>query len=326
MRSTRKPHASGGDRRTGGARTRRIVLALSLATTTLGFVRLTSAAPPAVEEVAPKESAPGPGMPATAPEPSLLDDDTVRQVHAAGVSSSCEACHTEDAWLPARFAHERTGYALVGRHARAECASCHASGYARAPSTSCSACHADVHRQELGAQCQTCHGPESWASRFPVDAHRRTGFPLSGRHAFLPCEECHANKRDRQFARAAKDCVDCHARDAQRTAGALFDHGRNARLSQCQSCHDPWSFRPARLDEHERCFTLSRGPHARVSCSECHEPARPVVVRGTCRTETVRCASCHAHTCDQMDGVHGDVAGYRCASLACAQCHGGAQR
>jgi hypothetical protein len=258
--------------------------------------------------------------------PREPDAAIIATIHAAGVSSSCEACHTEDGWLPARFAHERTGYALEGRHERADCVACHTRGFEKTPSTSCASCHQDTHRRELGMMCQGCHTPQSWASRFPTDAHRRTAFPLSGRHAFLPCEECHTDKRDRRYSRSALDCVDCHARDAERTRGQLFDHVRNARTTNCQGCHDPWSYIPARYTEHERCFTLTSGPHRRVTCSECHQPATPVVARGDCRTETVRCASCHEHRCEEMDDEHDDVAGYRCASLACAQCHGGARR
>ncbi|MBI5504622.1 MAG: cytochrome c3 family protein, partial [Deltaproteobacteria bacterium] len=41
---------------------------------------------------------------------------------------TCESCHTSAGWKPARFTvadHERTRFALVGRHAKAQCAACH---------------------------------------------------------------------------------------------------------------------------------------------------------------------------------------------------------
>ena len=45
--------------------------------------------------------------------------------------------------------------------------------------------------------------------------------PLTGRHAFIPCQECHGDRRDRGFARTTPECLACHQQDYDRTS-----HGR----------------------------------------------------------------------------------------------------
>jgi hypothetical protein len=55
-------------------------------------------------------------------------------------------------------------------------------------------CHAEVGQKAHGdfGACETCHAP----ARFSPSSfdHASTGFPLLGRHATLPCQDCHAGK------------------------------------------------------------------------------------------------------------------------------------
>ncbi|MDP2343620.1 MAG: cytochrome C [Deltaproteobacteria bacterium] len=239
--------------------------------------------------------------------------------HPAGLR--CDACHTPAGWRPAKFVHERTGFPLVGQHVGVTCTACHTRDWSDPVPQSCAGCHQDPHAQEFGLQCRACHDERAWQPLFVVDAHRRTQFPLSGRHASLPCEQCHVEKRERTFTRAALSCTACHARDAQRATTTTLDHRRLS--SQCQQCHVPVSFTPARFVEHDACFPLAGTVHAAVRCSECHD-ARTLPgsrVSGACAGVPVRCADCHVHRASVSDREHRGVPGYAHQSEKCAACH-----
>lgn len=258
------------------------------------------------------------GAPSEAMSPAAL-----QQIHEQAKGSPCEACHTEDGWLPARFAHERTGFALEGAHRKALCESCHRADYAKPPPRGCAGCHQDVHQQEFGLTCTGCHQENDWSPRFNVDAHRRTNFPLFGRHAFLPCQECHTDRRDHRFSRQTKGCVDCHLNDYERTALASVDHRASQFSTDCRSCHQPTGYRPARFLLHESCFPILTGPHRAFQCITCHAPQRRLVADGRCDTGNAACINCHTgdHAQARMDAVHDGVPGYDWTSPRCIGCH-----
>jgi hypothetical protein len=235
--------------------------------------------------------------------------------------AACDKCHTTDGWSAVVFAHERTGFPLRGLHARARCQSCHAGSFTRALGKECGACHRDVHRGSLGARCAGCHDEQDWRSRFDADAHRRTDFPLVGRHAFIPCEECHGDRRDRTFTRSTPQCVACHQRDYDRTAAGAVDHRAAGFPTKCQSCHQPWRFAGATFPAHEVCFPIASGRHAGIRCLDCHTslPAG-LPANGQCSTGTASCQRCHP--C----GRHPSVAGFACVDRKCYECHTSAGR
>jgi hypothetical protein len=243
------------------------------------------------------------------------------QAGAHGGETKCGACHSTDSWGDVAFAHERTGFPLVGGHKLASCKQCHPQSFSRPISHQCTACHKDPHRGQLGALCQGCHDELSWKSKFDADAHRRTGFPLTGRHAFLPCESCHGNVLDRSFARPVSTCFDCHQRDYERTRQAAFvDHVAWGLGTECKDCHVPWHFTGAFFPAHERCFQLSGGPHAGIRCQQCHTAPPTGVVPGTCSTNNAACQRCH--TCDAaLTQAHATVLGFQCADRKCYECH-----
>ena len=255
----------------------------------------------------------------------LLAGQPARSTHPptqGGESLRCDACHTPGGWRPARFAHERTSYPLEGKHRTAPCVNCHTAGYDEPLPTACATCHVDPHQLEFGLQCKACHTPESFQPLFAVDAHRRTGFPLIGRHAVLPCEECHVQKRERTFTRVALDCQACHVRDAARARLTTVDH-RVAPFSRasCGNCHAPTSFFGGRYAEHDRCFPISVGKHAPFTCAQCHAGLAGARANGNCNGPPARCAECHEHRADKTDGIHREVPGYLHASERCAACH-----
>jgi hypothetical protein len=238
----------------------------------------------------------------------------------AGAQTRCESCHSTSGWTQVTFDHSRTGFPLEGRHVMADCRSCHTSGDFRTPvPASCAACHRDVHTGEFGTRCGSCHDARDWASRFGPEAHRRTNFPLTGRHAAIPCEECHLEQRDRRFTRATRDCVACHQADYARTAGTALDHARAGFGTDCKGCHFPTRFKGARFKAHEACFQIARGSHAGIACLDCHSALTSFAVSGTCSTNTADCMRCHA--CARVTPQHSSVAGFQCKDRKCYECH-----
>ncbi len=255
---------------------------------------------------------------AAAPPPPPL---RLQPLGHMATDTRCEACHSPSGWKPVAFDHSRTGFPLEGRHVSASCRGCHGSSTDfRAPvATSCAACHQDVHTGEFGTRCASCHDPFGWATLFGPDAHRNTNFPLTGRHAAIPCEECHQNQRDRRFTRSAADCYACHLADYARTAGTPLDHPRAGFGTDCKSCHFPVRFKDARFPAHDTCFQLSAGPHAGIGCLDCHTTLTSLATPGTCSTNTADCMRCHA--CSHETQTHATVAGFQCSNRKCYECH-----
>ena len=248
--------------------------------------------------------------------------------HANTGGTQCISCHSTAGWSPVQFNHEKTGFALKGKHARVTCKSCHAHDFTSELPMSCVGCHRDIHGGQLGARCESCHDEKSWQPLFSADAHRRSTFPLIGAHATIPCVECHSDARDRQFSRPAVTCAACHQADITRTRGTAVDHVALNFTAGCETCHLPTRFTPARFPQHDLCFVLSAGPHSVLSCTQCHTSlpttASPA---GTCRTGTASCTGCHEHQCMgpgsmlPTDARHANVAGYACKDRKCFECH-----
>jgi hypothetical protein len=276
---------------------------------------------------APPEPKPAPA-PSTAPDggkPADLGLRTPGFVHPQG-DTDCAACHTAEGWRPVSFAHERTGFPLEGRHREVTCKSCHQTNtFADPIPRACSACHRDPHLGRLGQRCQDCHDPTTFASQaFGPEAHRRTNFPLTGRHALLACEECHGDRRDRGFDRPTTRCAGCHEADLARatSGGAAVDHATGPFASpDCRNCHATWRFAPALFSAHQACFDIRRGPHASIRCIGCHTNIPPVDLSGqlTCNTDTANCIGCHRHS--NEGPKHAGVAGFAPVNRKCYECH-----
>jgi hypothetical protein len=241
---------------------------------------------------------------------------------AAGEQTTrCAACHSAASWATSTFAHDKTGFPLVGAHREASCKGCHPDPRFQAPvARACAACHQDVHQGRLGRRCDRCHEPTSWASTsFDADVHRRSAFPLTGRHAVTPCDSCHGDKRDRGFTRPTRECVACHEEDLVRatSGGAAVDHDAAGFPTTCQSCHSAWRFSPAGLPAHEACFQISSGEHAGIACTACHTSLPPVDYSQpfTCQSGTAACTRCHS--CSS----HEPVQGFACIDRRCYECH-----
>lgn len=216
----------------------------------------------------------------------------------------CRSCHTDHkgrdvnvaAFEPKTFDHTKTDFVLGGAHARSECQSCHLTGhkYREAP-TSCNGCHRkdDRHKGALGVACADCHTQVNWKeSQFD---HRKTRFPLAGKHVDTPCKSCHAVET---YRGAPLTCVACHKKDDKQHRGRLGE--------RCETCHSAKTWSDVAAFQHDRDTKFAlRGAHRAAKCETCHT-APPLQAK----TPT-NCYACH-----KADDKHNATLG-----SACGDCH-----
>jgi hypothetical protein len=142
----------------------------------------------------------------------------------------CAQCHVPAGWAQAKVDHST--WPLKGAHERTPCYRCHGSnasagkGARREAATyrgvprACDGCHADTHAGQFRLSepvrgCEACH--DAAAFKIATFAHEQlTGYALTGKHATIACEKCHAPARLRNGSTAVRyrlgyrACGDCH--------------------------------------------------------------------------------------------------------------------
>jgi hypothetical protein len=194
--------------------------------------------------------------------------------HNGQFGTNCASCHTTSAWTGATFDHNLAAFKLTGAHVNTACTSCHQNGVFKGTAQDCYSCHRskDKHNGQFGTNCASCHTTSTWKGA--TFNHNLSGFPLTGRHANLACENCHTGG---QFSGTPTACASCHA-DPAFHAG-LF--GTN-----CASCHNTsnWSAtyngsHPGIADEggsgvnhgHTSCRTCHVSNFNSAVCTACHD-------------------------------------------------------
>jgi len=212
--------------------------------------------------------------------------------HRGTLGDGCDACHDEAAWKPAPgFDHARS-WRLEGSHQRVTCVKCHpdqedpefnatafptprARVYARfkpVSHESCTACHRDPHRNRFGSDCLACHNQETWRVKLGqerVAFHRRTAFPLEGRHQSVPCERCHRTGRNgkRHFKPIPHDtCQRCHPNAHPDIPDPEME------TLKCTSCHSYEGYLPVNygIERHATTRFPLEDAHLATPCAECH--------------------------------------------------------
>jgi nitrate/TMAO reductase-like tetraheme cytochrome c subunit len=208
---------------------------------------------------------------------------------AAEFDPDCLACHTLEAWTPATFDHDSTGFALRNAHVGPTCGDCHTDGYQADSLRTCIDCHLDDFEAttdpdhveaDIDRDCAACHSDAAWEpSTFDHDG---TGFALRGGHAPPTCVDCHADGYERPQPR---DCVDCHLDDFEATTEP--DHAEAEIDQDCAACHTVDAWEPATFDHDETGFVLD-GAHDGPTCLDCHADGYAA------RPAPRECIDCHA--------------------------------
>jgi len=252
----------------------------------------------------------------------------------------CASCHPDHAGLDfalvdwgaggqTKFDHQRAGWALDGKHARAKCAACHATEFRKSPAaplsprttgagwtgleTSCISCHArdDVHKAALGASCERCHDAADWKKPTRFD-HAKSAYPLTGKHATVECDKCHKPARLNLRPDAEGRVIGQYKPLPFAECSACHTDPHKGRLSaQCSTCHTTRDFKEVNRKEfdHSRTRYPLAGRHLTVQCEACHganltkkTPAFAACAdchadahfgRGTLRGQSADCGACH---------------------------------
>jgi len=129
--------------------------------------------------------------------------DRMERKRPGGTPFGCEACHNSSSWIDVNgFDHSKTKFPLLGAHRTVQCGACHktpvGSQEVRFKDTpgNCDSCHKDPHGgqfKDRGGKtlCESCHDTQRWVPS-TFDHDRRTKLPLTGGHAHVKCEKCHA--------------------------------------------------------------------------------------------------------------------------------------
>ena len=255
---------------------------------------------------------------------------------------NCASCHPDHAGVDfqlikwpdggsSQFDHRTAGYSLTQSHARLRCEHCHVAKFRVSPAANltpnrrstwtglertCASCHEDVHRGALGDRCTGCHDIGKWTIT-PGFNHDTTDYPLTGKHASVTCEKCHADarlslKRDAKGALIPvyrpvphQTCTACHQ-----------DVHKGAFGANCSACHSTKAFTEisgAKGFDHTRTRFPLKGKHGTVACASCH---RDFTTEAGRRPASSTCATCH-----KVD-PHGGTATLAGRSADCGACHG----
>ena len=232
-------------------------------------------------------------------------------------STSCEECHTEEAWTPATFDHDQQYFPIYsGNHAGEweNCAECHTNPdqYSQ---FSCIDCHehnqAESDRQHVGISgyawasdaCYACHPTGDGDAAFD---HSQTAFPLTGAHNTVSCAECHSAG----YTGTTTVCADCHTTQYNQSVNP--NHLSLNIPTACADCHNTQpDWQPATFSIHNNYYVLD-GAHLPIAndCASCHQ--------GNYVNTASNCQDCHQQ--DYNQAVNPNHAALN-IPLECASCH-----
>ncbi|MCU0619923.1 MAG: hypothetical protein MUC69_00290 [Gemmatimonadales bacterium] len=164
--------------------------------------------------------------------------------------NQCERCHTQQSFVPARYAH--LSYPLRGAHRTVRCAACHATGTYVGTPTACESCHLARFSTPgnqpnhvaagFSTRCQNCHRDGTWRPARYVHAT----FQLRGAHRALGCSRCHPGDSYRgAFGGLGWSCAACHGPGGPVSRWPAAHAARGYPLA-CEQCHSQSAWRPAR--------------------------------------------------------------------------------
>jgi NMD protein affecting ribosome stability and mRNA decay len=205
-----------------------------------------------------------------------------------GFPTQCEACHSVDNWLGAKFDH--------AKFAGIACVACHLPDYQKTTNPN----HAALNFSQT---CQQCHTTVAWSPA--TFDHSTVGFPLTGAHATVSCTQCHLNNN---YNLTTTACVSCHLKDFQGTTNP--NHVQSGFPQTCEQCHNTTSWLNATFDHSTTGFPLT-GAHTTVACILCH-------VNSNYNLTNTTCVSCHLTDFNGTNSPNHVQVGF---AQTCQNCH-----
>jgi hypothetical protein len=231
---------------------------------------------------------------------------------AAKFSTECQDCHsiTSFVWASAKFDH--SFFPLTGGHNIQNCFSCHTLGSNfKGLSTVCYSCHKNDYLSaknpdhmlaKFSTNCQDCHTITTFVNA--TFNHGSTGFPLTGAHISVTCQQCHSAG----YTNTPTDCFSCHT-NTYNSAISPANHPSAGLPHTCQDCHNTSSWTVTTFNHTTTGFTLT-GAHVTIDCQSCH--------KGTVTGLTTDCYSCHSKDYAGATDPNHVTQGY---PHDCTQCH-----
>ena len=288
-------------------------------TAVLFFLTLIFCAAPAHAQISP-----GPLAKAHQSLSGVLSCTKCHDMGAGGVKFKCLDCHTE---IRDRLAQNRGMHAVwVGT---------------KGTSKDCVQCHSDHN----GADFPLVR----WQPNREAMDHRQTGFPLTGGHAGLRCEQCHNAREILPAARTGiqvKDLNHTYLGLTSSCIGCHQDEHRGQVGTNCAQCHTTNAWKPASQFNHATAKYPLTGAHSTVACAKCHitvADAKPYIKYtgisfascSDCHTDPHKgsfkgtCQSCHTTSSwrrvAQLEGFDHAKTAYpllgKHSTVACSDCH-----
>ncbi len=195
---------------------------------------------------------------------------------ASGFPTACQNCHTTSGWSGATFDHDGPYFPIYsGKHRGTwnNCSNCHTNS-ANYAEFSCLNCH-EHNRSSMDSEhsgvsgysytssaCLACHPRGEEAGAFN---HSTSGFPLSGAHNVITCENCHTGGFSTPLS---TDCKDCHQSDMQSVISPKHTTGNFPTV--CSNCHNTTAWLPSSFSHTNTNYPLT-GKHLTANCNSCHE-------------------------------------------------------
>ncbi len=273
-------------------------------------------------------------------------------------TTDCQQCHTQNAFSPSTFKHEKPNYVLTGKHKTLPCSDCHQERNFAPADTSCATCHREEHKGQLSLNCQECHQTDGFVpSTFK---HKKDEFQTKGKHAHIKCNECHLHRiytlntncttchTDVHHGQLGENCTQCHTYTNWTTI--VYDHNRTEFILKgqhqtltCEQCHKNGVF----AGTGTQCYDCHKDPHQRsfgTDCERCHTEDNWQVLHFNHELNTgyplvgahsrLNCTECHTdlrnthipdycYGCHRIDYLNAVVPNHQAAGFGtdCEQCH-----
>lgn len=234
--------------------------------------------------------------------PDCHTDYHNKQFAKNGVSPDCSTCHNVKSFTEFSYTieqHNAGVFPLNGAHVATPCFACHKKEEKwkfKQIGKTCNDCHLDIHNTFISDKyypaenCEACHNVSKW--NVVTFDHQKTQFELEGAHSRQTCRDCHFNKEKtghakQKFAGLATNCSSCH-KDVH------FQQFENNGFTDCKTCHNSDSFKPASKFDHSKTRFVLDGKHLNVACSKCHnEVTEQGVTFVLYKTNKLKCEDCH---------------------------------